>query len=100
MQARPATSSGVKTSSTVVLDAPGVLRGANLFGDGTNSCTLTIYDNNAASATGLIVGYLQLQASGNVDELDGSYAIVCNKGAYAVLTGSGSPSFVVYYDKG
>lgn len=94
---QPTTSSGNKTASVAIYAGPGRLRGANLFGDGTNSCTLTIYDN-ASAASGTVLAKLQLQAAGNVDELDGSYSIVATKGIYASLSGSGSPSFIVYFE--
>lgn len=98
MASAPATSSGLLAADTLIMSRPGRLRGLQLQGDGTNACNVILYDNNAAAAAGTELTQLFLIASSSrtLDAIIPDDGIVCNKGIYADVTGTGAKFIVTY----
>lgn len=93
---RPATSSGRKSSSAVIVARPALLKSIILEGDGTNAASVVVYDN-ASAASGNIVAELLLQASGpKCITFDAAGGIEANNGLYASLSGTGAACIVHY----
>lgn len=74
--------------------ARGNLLGVTVASDGTNACTVTIYDNSAASGT--ILGSFQVAAAGNGVVFTPPWTVAYKKGLY-VSVSAGTPSVMVYY---
>jgi hypothetical protein len=93
---RPATSSGRKTADAAISARPALLKGVTLEGDGTNACSVIIYDN-ASAASGTVLAKVLLPASGDMyvswSESDGVEAI---NGLYADVAGTGA-AYIVHY---
>jgi len=91
------TSSGLMTvgqSGTVVLAKPGILMSAIAYTDGTNTATLTVYDN-ATTVTGTELSYVLVKG----DELMGgetqAYRTATN-GITIKLSGTGGSALIAY----
>ncbi len=101
MPSNSATSSGLLAASAVVMGGnsspcSGRLLSLALIGDGTNACTITIYDSPSA-ATGLVLAKLALAAGeAYVDAHLPGDGIVANSGLYASLSGTGAACIVGY----
>lgn len=97
--ANPATSSGLKSTDSAIMAMPGRLLGVELIGDGTNACTVVLYDH-ASAASGTALVKLSLAAGGTFQDahLPGE-GLVCNNGIYADVTGTGA-NYIVHYAQG
>lgn len=96
MSIRPATSSGRLTADTAIRARPALLKSVILEGDGTNACSVTIYDN-ATAASGLVVAKVLLPASGAMFvEFESAHGIECNNGIFADVAGTGA-AYIVHY---
>lgn len=93
---RPATSSGRKTADSVICSRPALLKSLILEGDGTNACSVVLYDN-ASAASGTVLAKLLIQASGpQVVSFDSAGGIEANNGIYADVTGTGA-AYIVHF---
>ena len=96
MPSNSGTSSGLKSANAAIMPAAGRLLSVSIIGDGTNPCTLTIYDNPSA-ASGLVLAKVALAAgeaaSGVHLPNDG---MVANQGLYAVVSGTGAEYIIGY----
>lgn len=96
MPFNPATSSGRKTADAAIAARPCLLKSAILEGDGTNACTVILYDN-ASAASGTVLAKLLLQASGPMYvDFNSNDGILASNGIYADVTGTGA-AYVVHF---
>jgi len=91
------TSSGLKTSSAAISTGLGLFGGIIMKTDGTNDETVVVYDNASASSgtvlfTGTCIG-------ANISCVFAPpWPVSYDNGIYAYMTGSGTPTYVIYYD--
>jgi hypothetical protein len=98
MRASPSTSSGLKTSSAVIMSMPGTLMGLQLI-PGSDLATVTLYDNNAAAASGTVLAKMVLDPTidaGSRELVIAESGVVCNRGIYMVISGTGAAAIVNY----
>lgn len=92
----PVTSSGRKTSDTAILASAGTLHSVILEGDGTNACSVIIYDN-ASAASGTVLAKVLLPASGDTfTQFSLDRGVVALNGLYLDITGTGAAAIVHY----
>ena len=92
-------SSGLKSADAAILAVPGKVVGIQLIPDGTNACSLIIYDH-ASSASGTVVLKVALPASSTQDNtVMLNHPILCHSGIYADVTGTGA-NYIVHYSVG
>lgn len=92
----PATSSGLKSASALIIDRPARLMGFQLNA-GSATTTLALYDNGSAAASGTqLDGHTLASNSNSVSEWFGPNGIACNRGIYMALSGTGA-TVIVYY---
>jgi hypothetical protein len=87
------------TSSGSIVTGPGILDGIMLNTDGTNSVTVNIYDNTAASGTNLIPEdtVVTTSAANRATAISFVPPLRFNTGVYVEVTTSGTVGFIVYY---
>lgn len=92
----PATSSGLRSADATIVSGPCRLLGVELIGDGTNACSVIVY--NSLSASGTAVAKLSLPASGicYVDANCPVAGIDCQTGLTADITGTGA-AYILHY---
>src|ERR1044072_2004286 len=95
----PVTTSGRKTADAAIMAQGGYLHGVILENDGTNACSVILYDS--ASAAGTVLAKVLLPASSTVLSLPVifTHPVTCNTGIYADVTGTGA-AYTVYYSPG
>ncbi len=86
--------SDVQTADAALRARPCVLGGAILVGDGTNACTLILYDN-ASAASGVVLTTLRALGNASVVWNAPAPGIPCTNGIYADVGGTGA-TYVVY----
>ncbi len=89
------TSSGLQTASAVIADNPGKVFGITLI-QASAACTLRIYDNSAAAASGTTLAFIKHGTNTTSKSVFFSIPINAKVGIYAVLTG-GSANYIVHY---
>lgn len=95
---QPVTSSGILSADATVSSLGGYLHGVVLIPDGTNACSIIIYDNIASS--GLELARLVIPASSTAPQvLSLNNPVSANKGIRADVTGTGA-TYIVYYSQG
>lgn len=97
---QPVTSSDRLTADTAVTAVGGYLHGITLENDGTNACSVIIYDN-PTTAAGLILAKVMLPATSTVltQHIQFVHPVSANKGIYADITGTGA-ACIIYYSQG
>ena len=93
-----ATSSGIKSADAIISSTGAYLVGVVLIPDGTNACSIVVYEGTAAS--GVEVAKLALGVTQTApQQLLFNIPISCNKGIYCDVTGTGA-NYIVYYSQG
>lgn len=96
---QPVTSSDLKSADAVISAIGAHLHGILLIPDGTNACSIVVYDN-ASTNSGLVLAKLALPASTTSPYFFSLNNPVCgNKGLYADVSGTGA-NYIVYYSQG
>lgn len=91
-----ALSSGAIAPGTVTVAARrSFLNSVSLTGDGTNACTLVVYDN-ASTETGKILASLRVGAAGATGHLEYPAAVRADNGLTVVVTGTGAVGVITY----
>lgn len=108
---QPAQSSGYKTATAQIVSgkndignnsaAPGgFLHSIQLIPDGTNACTVTAY-NSQSNTSGQELAFLSIAASTAAPtSITFNTPVLCDRGIRVVLSGSGTPSYIVIYSLG
>lgn len=94
------TSSGLLTADTAVCATGSRLHAIQLIPDGTNACSVVVYDN-ASSAAGLVLMKITIPASSTLPanfSLD-SNPVTANKGIFVDVSGTGA-AYIVHYSIG
>lgn len=91
-------SSGLRTADAAVHTGRGTLNGVLIGTDGTNSATLTIYDN-ASSATGDVVFKAVVAATNRTKDVIFNVPVRCVNGLYCDIQGTGA-EYIVYHSGG
>lgn len=91
------TSSGLKTSSAAISTGIGAMGGVILYTDGTNDETIVVYDNASASS-GTVLFKGTCIGSNYSCAFAPAWPVAFTSGIYAYLTGSGTPTYIIYYD--
>jgi hypothetical protein len=94
----PATTSGLKSADAAILSMPGRLMGLTVLTDGTNDATVVLYDNTAASGTEL-AKLIVKGADLSKELVIAEEGVVCNRGIYADVTGTGA-AYIVHFTVG
>lgn len=93
------TSSDLKSADAVITAVGGYVHAITLIPDGTNACSLVIYDNPAA-ASGLVLAKLALAATQTAPQtVTFNNPVSANKGIFADVSGTGA-NYIVYYSQG
>ncbi len=96
---QPVTSSGLKAADAIITAIGGYLHGVVLIPDGTNACTVIIYDNPAAAA-GTVLAKLSIPALTTAHQfITFNSPVSANSGIYADVSGTGA-NYIVYYSQG
>jgi len=85
---------GVQTSSSLTVTGRNRINAVSLFGNGTNTATLDIYDNT--SAAGKIAIRVQVRTSDYQNHVIFTQPVLMENGIYNNLTGTGA-TYIVYY---
>jgi hypothetical protein len=94
------TTSGRKTSSEVILAAPGALCGVDMQPPTSGQATLYIYDSENSNTSGkLIIAELVCDAGMNGLQHEYFLPATVNRGLYAELTGANA-SYIVRFTMG
>lgn len=89
-------SSGLlNVGTTVVATGKSILSGLMVISDSTNTATVTVYDNTAASGT--VLAKLTATITTGANSLALTTPIRADIGITAVVSGTGSPQAVVIY---
>ncbi len=88
------TSSGLQTSSAVVLARPCRIHAVTIV-DAAAACTLLVYDN-ATTNSGTVVAAVNATVNASSNGQSFTVPVECNKGAYAAITGT-SAGYIVHY---
>lgn len=92
-------SSGLKSADAAIAATGARLHGVVLIPDGTNACSVVVYDN-AASAAGTVIAKLVLPATQTAPQyITFNSPITGNLGIFADVTGTGA-NYIVYYSLG
>lgn len=91
----PSTSSGLKSSSAVVINRPARLHGVIAIADGTNAATVTIYDN-ASAAAGTELAQIIVDATLTYESFNLEGGIEAKNGLYVALAGTGAKAIVLF----
>ena len=89
------TPSAVQTGSALVSNHAGLLFGISVTTDGTNACTIDIYDSMAGSGTKVMTTWTA-PATPVSQAYSFNPPIKLNTGLYVNVTTSGTMSYVVY----
>lgn len=87
-------SSGLKTTSSLIVVGKNRINAVTFLGDGTNASTLIIYDNTSAS--GNVIAKLVNKATDQQNHVIFTNPVVCDNGVYASLSGTGG-NYIVYF---
>ncbi len=90
----PCTSSGLKSSSTAICAAPGLLVGITLI-QAAAAATLIIYDN-ASAASGTVLAQLNTTINTDSKTITFDMPVFASQGIYAAVTGT-SAGYIVHY---
>ncbi len=94
MARSPATTSGRRTADAAISAIPCLLKSVILEGDGTNACSVILYDN-ASAASGTVLAKLLLPASSTMCIVfENANGIIANSGVYADVAGTGAAYIV------
>lgn len=88
-------SSGLFTSSTVIIKYPVLLTDLSVYTDGTNNVTVTLYDSSTASTSGTVIGQLVVAGASLEGGLHIPVPVKAKNGIYAVVTTNGTASAIV-----
>ena len=93
------TNKSAQTASAAITTTSGYLHGIMLATDGTNSVTISVYDNaSAASGTTLIpTQVVTTSAANRSTAINISPAVIFYNGIYVEITCSGTVGYTVYY---
>lgn len=85
---------GLQTASTLTYTGRNRINAVSLFGNGTNTATLDIYDNTTAS--GKVAVRVQVRSSDYQNHVIFTQPVLMENGIYNSLTGTGA-TYIVYY---
>jgi hypothetical protein len=86
------------TSSGLIATGPGYYYGIKVNTDGTNSATVVVYDNTAASGTVIDPSTVYAtSASQKTASIQFNTPLLFNNGLYVSITCSGTTSVTIYY---
>lgn len=90
-------SSGLKTADAAISTTRNRVNAVTLFSDGTNACSVILYDN-ASAASGTEVGKVSIGAASlkTTEHVVFENPVLCENGIYADVTGTGA-GYIVYY---
>lgn len=92
------TSSDLLAASGVVYNKPCKFMGMDAIADGTNAAIAQAYDN-ATTNSGKTVGIASIKATDTMEASSAaniSAGVICNKGLYLQLTGTGAKAIVYF----
>lgn len=93
-------SSGNKTADALIFGEAGNLHGIMVVTDGTNACTLAVYDNTTNTGTLLLPSWVVTTSSTDRTQSVGFYPPVhFGIGLYVDITCAGTCNYVVYYSR-
>jgi hypothetical protein len=87
-------SSDLKAASALISTGRNRINSVSLIGDGTNACTLTLYDNT--SAAGKVAAVVRCRTTDQQNHIIFTFPISMENGIYASLGGVGG-NYIVYY---
>jgi len=85
---------GVLSASSLTYTGRNRINAVSLFGNGTNTATLDIYDNT--SAAGKVAVRVQVRASDYQNHVIFTQPVLMENGIFNQLTGTGA-NYIVYY---
>lgn len=88
-----ATSSGLKSSDSVISARPCRLMSVQVIADGTNAATAILYDN-ASAASGTVVAKIIVDATLTYEAFTSDCGIECSNGLYLDIGGTGAECVV------
>ena len=95
-----ANTSGELSADALVFTGEGYFYGIMVATDGTNNCTISIYDNTSASGTELIPTWVAVTNSANrAQYFSLPTPVRFGTGIYVDITCAGTAGYTVYYRK-
>lgn len=96
---QPVTSSDLKSADAAISAIGAYLHGVMLISDGTNTASITIYDN-ATAASGLVLAKISIAATTAAPTyVTFNNPVSANKGIFADVSGTGA-NYIVYFSQG
>lgn len=94
------TSSGLLTADTAVCATGSRMHSIQLIPDGTNACSVVVYDN-ASAASGTVLAKVTIPASATLPAVfsSDSNPVTASKGIFVDVSGTGA-AFIVHYSIG
>ena len=90
-------SSGLKSADAAIAAGRNRVNAITLLSDGTNACSVILYDN-ATAASGTEVGKVSIGAASlkKTEHVVFENPVICELGIYADVTGTGA-EYIVYF---
>ena len=90
-------SSGLQTADGAIAAGRNRVNGITLLSDGTNACSVILYDN-ATAASGTVLGKVSIGAASlkKTEHVLFENPVICENGIYADVTGTGA-EYIVYF---
>ena len=90
-------SSGLKTSDAIIATGVNRVNAVTLHSDGTNACSVVLYDN-ASAASGIVLAKVSIGAASlkTTEEVVFTNPVRASNGIYADVTGTGA-GYIVYF---
>ncbi len=99
MQFESSKSSGHLAATKLIYSGPCFLTGVQVYSNGTNAATVTVYDASTAETIGKVM-FKAIATGGatsnSFETMAWTFPVECENGIYVVLAGT-TPGFVVEY---
>lgn len=99
MSTSNSTSSGLQTADAAICAIPAALTALTLISDGTNTCSVIIYDNATTASGTVLAKALLVGAAEGTAHLHFDAPVQASHGLYADVTGTGA-GYIVYFQQG
>jgi hypothetical protein len=93
------TSGQFLNQSSVAITGPGIFYGVTITTDGSNNCTVSIYDNTAGSGNTLMPAGTVVSGSARTWPYGLNPGVLFNNGLYGTISTAGTCSMMVNYDQ-
>jgi len=87
-------SSDLQNASALIVTGRNRINSVSLIGDGTNACSITVYDNTAGS--GKVAAVVRCRTTDQQNHIIFTFPIAMENGIFVTLAGVGG-NYIIYY---